>query len=448
MTRLWIKQPLAILSEGEASDGLVIEEGRIIEMLGAGQAPLTPCDEVFDAREHVVVPGLVNCHHHFYQTLTRAVPAALNKELFPWLQTLYPIWSGLSEEMIEVSSSLALAELLASGCTTAVDHHYVFSDALAQAIDVQVAVAQRLGIRVTLTRGSMSLGQDDGGLPPQSVVQSEAQIIDDSLRLIQHYHDAGAGAMTRIALAPCSPFSVSREIMRESAVLAEQYGVGLHTHLAETLDEEAFCLQQFGMRTVDYLASVGWLKKGSWLAHGIHFDDAEVQRLGAAGVGICHCPSSNMVLASGICRSLELEAAGCPLGLGVDGSASNDGSNMISEVRQAMLLQRLRYGAARVSHFDAWRWATAGGAAVLGREDIGAIAVGKQADLALFKLDEMRFSGSHDPLAALLLCGAQRADRVLVAGEWRVIDGAILGLDLPRLLHKHGRLARRLLAAS
>jgi 8-oxoguanine deaminase len=314
------------------------------------------------------------------------------------------------------------------------------------AIDVQVAEAEKLGIRVMLTRGSMSLGEKDGGLPPQTTVQSEGQILSDSERLIQRYHQRGEGAMIQIALAPCSPFSVTPEIMKASALLAQCHDVRLHTHLAETIDEETFCLQRFGMRTVDYLESVGWLSSRTWLAHGIHFDDEEISRLGQAGVGVCHCPTSNMMLASGIARTKELEAAGVPVGLGVDGSASNDGSNMIQEVRQALYLQRLRYGSSAVTHFDAYRWATLGSAAVLGRSDVGEIALGKQADLAMFRLDELRFSGSHDPLAALLLCGAEKADRVMIAGRWTVEDGEVLGVDRQALIAEHSALAKKLVA--
>lgn len=444
--RLWIKNPLAIYTgtDRDASGGLVIEGNRIVECLAAGQHPTTPCNRTFDAGEHVVLPGLINTHHHFYQTLTRAYPDALNKELFPWLKSLYGVWAHLDPEMHGLATRLALTELLLSGCTTAADHHYLFPAGMEEAVDVQVEQARSVGMRVMLTRGSMSLGEKDGGLPPQSTVQSETQILEDSERLINRYHERGDGAMVQVALAPCSPFSVTTEIMRESAALAERLDVRLHTHLAETLDEEAFCEQRFGMRTVDYLESVGWLSSRTWLAHGIHFDDSEIERLGRAGVGICHCPSSNMMLASGICRNNELEAAGAPVGLGVDGSASNDGSNMINEVRQGMYLQRLRYGASKVTHFDAYRWATAGSARVLGRDDIGTLEPGRQADLALFRLDELRFSGSHDPLAALLLCGAQQADRVMVAGDWKVIDGTLPDQDLGELVAAHRAAARRL----
>lgn len=434
---IWIKNPLAILAE-DADGGVVVQGNKIVELVPAGQAPRQiSAYDVLDASEHVVLPGLINTHHHFYQTLTRACPPALNKELFPWLKALYPIWAGLTPDHMALASQVALAELLLSGCTTASDHHYLFPEGLVDGIDIQVEEARKLGIRVALTRGSMSLGEDDGGLPPQSTVQDEDTILTDCARLIDRYHDGSDGAMVQIALAPCSPFSVTTDLMRASADLARSKGVRLHTHLAETEDENNFCLKVFGMRPVDYLEHVGWMADDVWLAHGIHFSAEEIQRLGKAGVGICHCPSSNMVLASGIAPTLELEAAGAPVGLGVDGSASNDGSNLIQEVRQALMIGRLKYGASRVTHWDALRWATEGSARCLGRDDIGTIAIGKQADLAMFKLDDLRFSGSGDPLAALLLCGAHHADRVMVAGEWRVIGGRIPGLDLRDLKQAH-----------
>ncbi|WP_020559984.1 8-oxoguanine deaminase [Thiofilum flexile] len=446
MTTLWLRNPLALFDGliERPSAGIVIQDQRIIEVLDAQQTPSTPIDQTFDASEYVILPGLINTHHHFYQTLTRAYPEALNKELFPWLKTLYPVWAGLEPEMLAVATELALTELMLSGCTTAADHHYLFPTGLEYAIDTQVEAAKKVGMRVTLTRGSMSLGKDQGGLPPQSTVQTELVILDDSERLIRTYHQPHEGAMVQIALAPCSPFSVTTELMQASAQLAQTYQVSLHTHLAETLDEEAFCLKRFGLRTVDYLDRVGWLYNRTWLAHGIHFNDEEIQRLGKAGVGICHCPNSNMMLASGICRTLELEQAGSPVGLGVDGSASNDHSNLISEVRQALYLQRLRYGAARMTHLDAYRFATSGSAKVLGRRDIGRIATGYQADLALFKLDELRFSGHHDPLAALLLGGAQRAYRVMIAGQWTVVEGAPIHIDIKELMQRHQAAARRL----
>lgn len=444
---LWIRRPLAC-SDSRADGGVVIQGGRIVEAVPAGATPTTPVDERFDASSHVLLPGLVNTHHHFYQTLTRAYSPALNKELFPWLTTLYDVWANLTERQLALASELAMVELLMSGCTTVADHHYVFSGALANAIDVQVETARRLGVRAALTRGSMSVGRDDGGLPPQSVVQDEATILDESARLIDAYHQRGDGAMTTIALAPCSPFSVSRELMQESARLAEEKDVRLHTHLAETEDETAYCQRLFGMRPLDYLAATGWLGPRTWLAHGIHFNDDEVARLGQAGTGVAHCPSSNMVLGSGMCRTLELEAAGCPVGLAVDGSASNDHSNLAEEMRQALLLGRLRYSPSRVTHDDVIRWATRGSAACLGRTDIGGLAPGQQADLALFRLDEARFSGAENPVAALLLCGAHRADRVMVAGRWRLIDGRPRDLDLDALLARHDQAARELRGAS
>ena len=439
---IWLKNPLAILANN-AQGGLVIEGQKIIELVPLGQQPTHAYGEVMECSNLVILPGLINGHHHFYQTLTRALPQALNKPLFGWLQSLYPVWAGLEPDMLYQATRLALAELLLSGCTSAADHHYLFPEALTEAMDIQAEAAASMGVRMTMTRGSMSLGTDDGGLPPQNTVQHEDIILADSERVIKRYHNAAEGSMLQVALAPCSPFSVTPELMRHSATLAAEHKVMLHTHLAETIDEENFCVQRFGLRTVDYLDSVGWLGPQTWLAHGIHFNTDEIQRLGAAGTGICHCPTSNMMLASGIAPVQELEAAGCPVGIGVDGSASNDGSNMIQEVRQALYLQRLKYGA-QVSHFDAYRWATEGSAKMLGRSDIGSLVVGKQADIAFFKLDEMRFSGSHDPLAALLLCGAHKAEHVMVAGRWRVKKGLIEGLDVSPLLQQHGAAAKAL----
>ncbi len=443
--KTWFKNPLAILDEAAiAGAGLVIQDNRIIELVAKGQQPVTTVDRVFDASEHIILPGLINTHHHFYQTLTRAFPDALNKALFPWLKSLYPVWAGLDEDMIHVSTRLAATELLLSGCTTAGDHHYVFPEAAREALDIQVDAIQQIGVRGALTRGSMSLGEDQGGLPPRNTIQTEDAILQDCERVIDRYHDASEGSMMTVALAPCSPFSVTEDLMRNSAELARKKGVRLHTHLAETFDENDFCLEVFGVRPVDYLERVGWLSEDVWLAHGIHFNQEEISRLGKAGVGITHCPSSNMVLGSGQCPTLALEKAGCPVGLGVDGSASADCSNLIQEVRQALLLQRLRYGSAGVSHFDALRWATKGSAACIGRNDIGEISVGKQADLAFFKLDELRFSGAGDPLAALLLCGAHVADRVMIAGEWKVIDGQATDIDLDELTHAHEQARKRL----
>ncbi|WP_456295121.1 8-oxoguanine deaminase [Vibrio sp. AK197] len=446
MDTVWIKNPLAIYTanQHDARGGLLVRGNRIIELVAKDGTPTNHVDYVVDASQHVMTPGLINAHHHFYQTLTRAYPDALNKELFHWLKSLYPVWAHLDAEMMSVASELALVELMRSGCTTASDHHYLFPDSLENAIDLQIDAAQQLGVRAIFTRGSMSLGEDQGGLPPRQTIQNEHTIIDDSKRLISEYHQHHYGAMIQIALAPCSPFSVTTELMKETARIAEQEQVMVHTHLCETKDEEQFCIERFGLRPVDYLEDVGWLNKRTWLAHGIHFNQEEITRLGRAKVGVCHCPTSNMMLASGICRNLELEKAGVKVGLGVDGSASNDGSNMIAEVRMAMYLQRLQYGSAAVTHTDALRWATKGSALAMGRHDIGELAVDKQADIAMFKLDDIRFSGSHDPLAALLLCGAQQADRVMIAGQWRVHDGEVQGVDLASLIDRHRRAAKRL----
>lgn len=450
MQRLWIKQPLAVFSANDldASQGIVIEGTQIVEVLGHGQVPSQACNAVIDAKDWVITPGLINSHHHFYQTLTRAWAPVVNAPLFPWLQNLYPVWARLTPEQLHVATQVALAELLLSGCTFAADHHYLFPTQLHDAIDIQVDAAQALGLRVMLTRGSMSLGQNEGGLPPQHTVQQMQVILDDSQRLVERYHQRGAGAMVNIALAPCSPFSVTRDIMRESASMAQSLDVRLHTHLAETLDEEQFCLQRFGMRTVDYLEDVGWLQKRTWLAHGIHFNAQEIARLGQAEVGICHCPHSNMRLASGICPSLDLIDAGAKIGLGVDGSASGDASNLILEARQALYLQRLKYGAEKITPQLALGFATTGSAEILGRsQDLGQIQVGYQADLACYRLDELKFSGSHDPIAALLLCGADRADAVMVAGQWRVREGQIQGLDIEELKYQHRRAATALMKA-
>ena len=445
--RTWINSPLAMLDEVAGSGGVVIEDDRIVEILEAGAQPSTVVHSTFDATDMVLLPGLINTHHHYYQTLTRAVPAALNKSLFSWLKSLYPIWANLSEEMVGVATELASCELLLSGCTTSSDHHYLFPECALNAVDAQVEAVKKIGVRSVLTRGSMSLGEDQGGLPPVSTVQSEQTILTDCESVIDKHHDQSPGSMLQIALAPCSPFSVSKELMQHTADLARSRGVRLHTHLAETRDETDYCLREFGSTPLDYLEQVGWLSKDVWLAHGIHFNDAEIKRLGTVGTGVTHCPSSNMLLGSGLCPVVELEAAGCPVGVGVDGSASNDGSNMIQEVRQALLLQRLHYDARRVTHLDVLRWATDGSARCLGRDDIGKIEVGQQADLALFKLDESRFSGAADPLAALILCGATRAHSVMIAGRWRVRDGELVDLDLDEIMHRHGKAAHQLRTA-
>ncbi len=443
--RLWLRNPLGILAD--APGGIVVENGRIAELLAAGAAPAQPA-HVFDASRHVVLPGLVNTHHHFYQTLTRCVPAAMDRTLFGWLQALYPVWARLTPEALDSAVTVAMAELLLSGCTTTTDHHYVFPAGLEDAIAIEAAVAARLGMRAVLTRGSMDLSQRDGGLPPDSVVQDADTILADSARLIARLHDPAPHAMLQIALAPCSPFSVTTRLMTETAELAARHGVRLHTHLAETEDEAAFCQARFGCSPLDYLDGCGWLRPGTWLAHGIHFSAPEIARLGRAQVGVTHCPCSNQLLASGTCPVCALEAAGVPVGLGVDGSASNDASNLMQEVRSAFLLQRAANGTRAVSHRDALRWATAGSADCIGRPELGRIAPGAAADLALFTLDELRFAGSADPVAAVVLCGAHRADRVMVAGRWVVEDGQIPGFDAAGAAVRQNEAAAKLLGAA
>jgi 8-oxoguanine deaminase len=444
--RVWLKNPLAILAD-DAGGGLVIDDGRIAELVGAGKAPARPVDETWDASRHVVIPGLVNTHHHMFQTLTRAHPAAINKPLFPWLEALFPIWAAnVKPDNFRLATRLALTELLMSGCTTASDHHYLYPPGIEDAMDVQAEEAGRVGMRMTLTRGSLNLTADKGGNADAGAVQDSDVVLADSERVLGRYHDRSEGAMLQVALAPCAPFNVTKDLMTGSAALAEKHDCRLHTHLGETRDEVRFCLDQFQCRPVDYLEEVGWMTDRVWVAHGIHFNGDEVKRLGRHGVGVCHCPASNMVLASGHCRTRELEAAGSPIGLGVDGSASNDSSNLMEAVRHALMINRLTYDAT-VTHLDALRWATQGSARCLGRSDIGTIAVGKQADLALYTLDELRFSGAGDPIAALVLCGAHSADRVMVKGEWRVVDAMPVGVDVARLRAEHGAAARRFLEA-
>jgi 8-oxoguanine deaminase len=440
--RLWIKNPLAGMPPG-AEGGLVIEGAVIAELVPPGGQPVV--DAVFDASAHVVLPGLINTHHHFYQTLTRAYAPAVDKKLFDWLVALYPVWARITPAEFRLACRLALAELLLSGCTTAADHHYLFPEALPDAIDIELEEAASLGIRAVLCRGSMDLSTEDGGLPPPSVTQKIDVILADGERLAKTWHQPGPGAMSQVALAPCSPFSVTADLMRESAAQAARLDLRLHTHLAETEDENTYCAAKFGKRPLDFLEDLGWVSDRVWFAHGIHFNKSEMHRMGQAGCCVAHCPSSNMLLGSGICPVGELEAAGVGVGLGVDGSASNDASNMVQELRQALLLARAGRGIEAATSTDPIRWATEGSARCLGRGgDLGRIAPGYQADLVLFKLDELRFSGAGLPLAALITCGAHRADRVMVAGTWRVVDGAIPGLDLEQLIAAHTAAARRI----
>ena len=448
--RLWLKNPAGVFTANDlnAGNGVVVAGDSIAEVVASGKAPTTPYDTSLDLSECVLLPGLINTHHHFYQTLTRCLPGAINQPLFPWLQSLYQVWQKITPEMLASACELAGLELMLSGATTLGDHHYVFTDQLASAIDVQVEAMRPLGARLQLTRGSMSLGERDGGLPPQTVVQSEDTILADCERVLAHFHDPSHDSKLQIALAPCSPFSVSTELLTETAALAEKHQVLMHTHLAETEDENTFCLDKFGRRPLEYLADCGWLNERAWFAHGIHFTEQEIQQLGRARVGIAHCPSSNMLLASGICPTLELQKAGCRVGLAVDGSASNDASNMIQEVRQSLLQQRLRFAPSDITAEFALGLATKGGADIYQRTTLGQIAPGFKADLAVFKLDELRFSGIGDAVAALVTSGAHRADRVMVSGQWLVEDGHHCHIDERAVMAKHQKLAKDLRSAT
>ncbi|MBN1825732.1 MAG: 8-oxoguanine deaminase [Candidatus Eisenbacteria bacterium] len=429
----------------EIRGGWVLVGGGTIVAVGEpGREPSEGIDRIVRAEGMVLLPGLVNTHHHLYQTLTRAYPGATDVELFDWLRALYPVWARIDRTGIQAAARCGIAELLLSGCTTTSDHHYLFGPACPDPIDATVEAAAELGIRFHATRGSMSLSEKDGGLPPDRVVQRADRILEDSRRIVERYHDPRPGAMLRIALAPCSPFSVDRELMIETARLAEALDVRLHTHLAETKDEERYCLERHGMRPLDLLEELEWLGDRTWIVHGIHFNTEEIARLGKARCGITHCPSSNMRLGSGIAPTLDLVAAGCPYGIGVDGSASNDSSSLIGEVRQALLLGRIRYGPARLVADEVLRWATRGGAAVLGRDDIGRIAPGMRADLALFSLDALPFSGAGDPIAALPLCGASRVHTLFVEGRIVVEDGRLLTGDERTIIRDHREAARRI----
>jgi 8-oxoguanine deaminase len=432
----------------ELPDGGFFVRDGFIEQIGRTEELPLEADEVLDLSGHVVFPGLINTHHHFYQTLTRAVPPAQDANLFNWLKTLYPIWARLTPEDIFVSTQTALSELALSGCTTASDHLYLFPNG--SKLDDEIAAAGEVGLRLQASRGSMSLGESQGGLPPDSVVDSEADILKDSQRLIESFHDPNPGAMVQVVLAPCSPFSVTTNLMRESAVLARQYGVQLHTHLAETEDEEKFCLQRFGHRPVGYMQEVNWVGDDVWFAHSIWVNESEIELYAKHKCGVAHCPSSNMRLASGIAPIKEYRAAGVDVGLGVDGSASNDGSHMLAEVRQAFLLSRVREGITGFSRSDdpgrklmtareALWLGTRGGAAVLGREDIGSLEVGKCADFFAINLHRLEYTGGalHDPVSAVVLCQPVRVDYTVVGGKFVVREKNLLTVDEPGLIEKH-----------
>ncbi len=426
-----------------SAGGLFVRDN-VIEAVGpTAELPAT-ADRVLDAGGMVVLPGLVNTHHHLYQTLTRAVPAAQDAVLFDWLKTLYPIWAGLDSEAIYVSAQLGLAELLLSGATTVSDHLYIYpNDAR---IDDEIRAARELGVRFHPCRGSMSRGESQGGLPPDRVVEDEDFILRDTRRVIETYHDANPYAMLRIVVAPCSPFSVTENLMRESAKLARAYGIHLHTHLAETKDEEGFCLETSGKRPVAYAESLGWLGDDVWFAHGVHLNAEEIRRMAETRTGVAHCPGSNMRLGSGIAPIREYLDAGVPVGLAVDGSASNDSSHLLGEARLALLLQRVRGNPAGLTAEEALWLATRGGAEVLGRDDIGALAPGMAADFIGLRLDSLGYAGGavHDPLAATVFCQPQNVELSVINGRVVVEEGQLLTVDLPPLIERHNRIARRL----
>ncbi|MGY1711924.1 8-oxoguanine deaminase [Geodermatophilus sp. SYSU D00758] len=433
----------------ELAGGWVAVTGGVVTGVGGPGHPPPAAARRVDARGCLVTPGLVNTHHHLYQNLTRAYAPALTGGLFDWLVTLYPLWARLDEEAAHVSAWVGLAELALSGCTTSTDHLYVHPRGAGDLIAAEVAAARDLGVRFHPTRGSMSLSVEDGGLPPASVVQDDDEILAESQRLVAAHHDPSPHALTRVALAPCSPFSVSPALMTRTAELAEALDVRLHTHLAETRDEDAFCLATFGRRPVDHLADVGWLGERVWLAHAVWPSPDEVDRLGAARVGVAHCPSSNMVLGSGLAPVAELRAAGAPVGLGVDGSSSADAASLWLEARTAMLQGKLRHGAAAMSARDALEMATRGGAACLGRTgEIGELSVGACGDLVVWPLDGVRFAGAlSDPVEAWLRCGPVAARHTVVAGRFVVEDGVPVHPGLAEQLAVHRRVAAGIQAA-
>ncbi|MBT8766382.1 8-oxoguanine deaminase [Pseudomonas boanensis] len=424
--------------------GMFIEDNRILQVGSSAELPQT-ADEVLDLAGKIVIPGLVNTHHHMYQSLTRVVPAAQDGELFNWLTNLYPIWARLTPEMIQVSTQTAMAELILSGCTTSSDHLYIYPNGCK--LDDSIHAAGEIGMRFHAARGSMSVGRSQGGLPPDSVVEKEADILKESQRLIEDYHDASHGSMLRVVVAPCSPFSVSRDLMREAAVLARQYGVSLHTHLAENVNDIAYSREKFGMTPAEYAEDLGWVGHDVWHAHCVQLDEHGIELFARTGTGVAHCPCSNMRLASGIAPVRRMRDAGVPVGLGVDGSASNDGASMIGEVRQALLLQRVGFGPDAMTAREALEIATLGGAKVLNRNDIGALAPGMVADFVAFDLNHIAYAGAlHDPLAALVFCTPTHVSTSVINGKVVVRDGQLMTVDLPRVLERHNQLARQLVS--
>jgi cytosine/adenosine deaminase-related metal-dependent hydrolase len=431
----------------EIDNGAIYVRGNAIEQVGPTTELPQSADEVIDASGHVVIPGLVNTHHHMYQSLTRVIPTAQNGELFNWLTNLYPIWANLGSEMVHVSTLTAMSELILSGCTTSSDHLYIYPNDCR--LDDSIEAAAKIGMRFHAARGSMSVGQSKGGLPPDCVVEDEKAILRDTQRLIETYHDAERHAMQRVVVAPCSPFSVSRDLMKESAALARSHGVSLHTHLAENVNDIAYSREKFNMTPAQYAEDCGWVGNDVWHAHCVQLDDDGVYMFAKTGTGVAHCPCSNMRLASGIAPIRKMVNAGVPVGLGVDGSASNDGAHMLGEVRQAMLLQRVGFGPDAMTARQALELATLGGARVLNRDDIGAIKPGMSADIVMFKLDQVGFAGAlHDPVAALVFCTPANVSHSIINGRIVVKDGILQTLDLPMVIERHNQLAASLALAT
>jgi cytosine/adenosine deaminase-related metal-dependent hydrolase len=437
----------------ELRDASILVRDHLIEAIGPAAELSQAADEVIDARGHLVTPGLVNTHHHMFQALTRAIPAVQNAELFGWLRGLYPIWAGLRPEMVRVSTQVAMAELLLSGCSTSSDHLYIYPNGVR--LDDSIEGAAQIGMRFVATRGSMSVGASQGGLPPDSVVEREDFILQDTQRLIETWHDGAHGAMLNIAVAPCSPFSVSRELMRESAALARAFKVRLHTHLAENDHDIAYSREKFNCTPAEYAQDLGWLGHDVWHAHCVKLDAPGISLFAASRTGVAHCPCSNMRLASGIAPIRRMLDAGVPVGLGVDGSASNDAAQMVNEARQALLLARVGrslepfgcdHGPAEMTARDVLALATRGGAQVLGRSDIGHLASGMCADLALFDLKALSFAGGavHDPVGSLMLCASPQAAYTIVNGRVVVREGRLATLELAPLLERHNALALQL----
>lgn len=428
----------------EIPDGGLFARGNRIIQVGPTRELPTAADEIIDATGHVVIPGMVNTHHHMYQSLTRCVPGVQDCELFDWLTGLYPIWARLTPEMIRVSTLTAMAELILSGCTTSSDHLYIYPNGCR--LEDSIEAAQEIGMRFHACRGSMSVGQSKGGLPPDRVVEDEKAILKDSQRLIEAWHDSADGAMLRIALAPCSPFSVSQDLMRESAAMARSCGVGLHTHLAETQGDVAYSREKFGRTPAQYAEELGWTGVGTWHAHCVCLDDHGIGLFARTRTGVAHCPSSNMRLGSGIAPVKRMRAAGVPVGLGVDGSASNDAGHMLAEARQALLLARVSGDPAGLTAREALEVATRGGAEALGRADIGELSPGKCADFVAFDVRGIDHAGGlHDPLAALLFCAPAKVSLSVINGRVVAREGQLLTTDLPVVLERHNALAGALL---